>query len=71
MNVKTDTQRVKAMHERRKAEGLKQVRVWIPLEREDQIKLVAEAMREGRQISIHEKQIMLPETVLKPPKRED
>lgn len=54
MNDKTVAQRVKRFEERRKEQGLKLVRTWVPIEKVDLLKEVAEAIREGKRIVIHD-----------------
>ena len=45
---KTDAERQRARTERLAQEGLKPVRVIVPVAREDEIKAIAERMREGK-----------------------
>ncbi len=57
MNDKTVAQRIKRMTEKRKAQGLKQVRVWIPVEMEVRLKEVADALKEGRHVIIQNERL--------------
>ncbi len=41
----TTAQRMKALRDRKVAQGLRQVLVWVPVERAEEIRLIAEKMR--------------------------
>lgn len=44
----TDADRQKALRARKEAQGLRQVLVWVPAERVEELRQIAEAMREER-----------------------
>ena len=51
---KTVTERAKRYEARRKEQGLARVRVWVPKDEVDRLKEIAEALRCGQRIVIHE-----------------
>jgi hypothetical protein len=44
----TAADRMRALHERKKAMGLQQVSLWVPAERVEEIRAIAERMRKER-----------------------
>ncbi len=53
MNAIPTTQRVKNHYQRMKEKGFKQMRAWIPAEKEDLFKEITEAIRQGKKVVIH------------------
>ena len=53
MNAQTTTQRVKNHYQRMKAKGFKNLKAWIPAEKEGFFKEVVKAIQEGRRVVIH------------------
>lgn len=53
MNAQSNNQRVKKHYQKMKDQGFKQIKVWIPADREFFLKEVAEAIREGKKVVIH------------------
>ena len=53
MNTKTNAERAKEFRERRQKDGLKSVRLWMPADKVEKLKEIAEAMKDGKTIVIH------------------
>lgn len=54
MNAKSNAERARVFREKRLKEGLKFVQIWMPSDKVDQLKEVAQAIKGGKTIIIHE-----------------